>query len=72
MLIVATAMIMTLLYLPAVIELKNPSDAGPRLVSDKLQNVGLLKGLFDIEGYEPFFCPLNQRISTLSNFYNLE
>jgi len=49
---VAIAMIITLFFLPAIIELKRPKDAGPRIIKDNPAKItlGMLKiPIIDIE-----------------------
>jgi hypothetical protein len=40
-LLLTTALSFGLLFLPAIIELKKPKDAGPRLISDSFANMHL-------------------------------
>ena len=49
--IVATAAItIVLFFLPALIELKKPQDAGPRLISDNVPQIGIAETtIIDIE-----------------------
>jgi hypothetical protein len=35
--IAATAIVVLLMFLPAIIELKKPKDAGPRLITDSFE-----------------------------------
>jgi hypothetical protein len=56
-LIVAAAMIIIFLFLPALIELKRPKDAGPRRINDALIKVrlsSLKTPLIDIEEGQKF------------------
>ena len=56
-LIATTAIIIVLFFLPALIELKKPKDAGPRLIDDNIPKIriGTLKiPIIDIEEEQKF------------------
>ena len=56
-LIATTAIVIVLFFLPALIELKKPKDAGPRLIDYKILKlrIGILKvPLIDIEEEQKF------------------
>ncbi len=56
-LIATTAIIIVLFFLPALIELKKPKDAGPRLINDNIPKIriGTLKvPITDIEEEQKF------------------
>ena len=56
-LIATTSMIIVLFFLPALIELKKPKDAGPRLINDNIPKIriGALKvPIIDIEEEQKF------------------
>jgi hypothetical protein len=53
--IAATAIVVLLMFLPAIIELKKPKDAGPRLITDSFeqkQSHNIKKDLSDAEDKE--------------------
>ena len=66
-----TALSVALLFLPAIIELKKPRDAGPRLITDSFMQMrlsALKMALFDIEEELKFD---SQLLSKLGNFVGL-
>ncbi len=72
----ATALVVTLMFLPALIELKRPRDAGPRLIANSFapwRLISLKSVLSDIEEEVKFDSKLDSRIAIFLNFVpNLE
>jgi hypothetical protein len=75
-LIVATAMIVILFFLPALIELKKPKDAGPRIISEdwtKLIISTFKVSITDIEEQQKFgYQPTMQIVYFLLALPNME
>jgi hypothetical protein len=42
-----TPLLMLFVFLPAIIELRNPKDCGPRMIASRVPNVGLAAGPLD-------------------------
>ena len=71
-LIATTAIIIVLFFLPALIELKKPKDAGPRLINDNIPKIriGTLKvPITDIEEEQKF--TYQSTIKTADSLYTL-
>lgn len=71
-LISITATVITLFFLPALIELKKPADAGPRLINaniPKISGSDLSSPLVDIEAEQIF--PYQPAITISSSLYAL-
>ncbi len=75
-LIATTTIIITLLFLPALIELKKPKDAGPRIINDtvpKIRTTKLEILIIDIEEEQKFtYQSTIKTASSLSTLANLE
>jgi hypothetical protein len=71
--LIGTAVVtMTLVFLPATIELIHPKDSGPRLIHDGIELVTIIP-LTNIEEQQPFINPLTVKISgLLYSIANLE
>ena len=72
----AIAMIIILFFLPALIELKRPKDAGPRIIIDNPAKItlGMLKiPIIDIEERQnPIYQPTIKNEDFLYNIPNIE
>jgi len=70
------AMIIILFFLPAILELKRPKDAGPRIIEDNSAKItlGRLKiPIVDIEeGQRLSYQPVIKNAAFLYNFPNIE
>ena len=73
---VAIAMIIALFFLPAIIELKKPKDAGPRMINDNSAKItlGTLKiPIIDIEeGQNLTYQSTIENAAFLDNIPNIE
>jgi hypothetical protein len=69
---IATTITISFLFLPAIIELKKPKDAGPRLISENQIRIGDLALLADIEENQNTNYRINLPISNLLSLMNLE
>jgi hypothetical protein len=71
--LIGTALVtVTLVFLPATIELFHPKDSGPRLIDDSIDMVTIMP-LTNIEERQPFINPLTGKTSeSLHSITNLE